>query len=118
MGDTDQCRVSLIVLTVSLIGPAKQRWSLKDGLELKLFLELFTLLILGVSSEFDHQIGWLVLKGISEYADSTVCSSEKWNTFASVMAASVVVKILSDPDVFQEWSHYQGNMSEQCLLTA
>ena len=118
MGDTDQCRVSLIVLKVPLIGPAKQRWSLKDGLELKLCLELFTLLILGVSSEFDHQIGWLVLKGISEYADSTVCSSEKWNTFASVMAASVVVKILSDPDVFQEWSHYQGNMSEQCLLTA
>lgn len=119
MGDTNQCRVSLIVLTVSLIGPAKQRWSLKDGLELKLCLELFTFLILGLfASEFNHQIGWLVLKGISEYADSTVCSSEKWNTFASVMAASVVEKILSDPDVFQEWSHYQGNISEQSLLTA
>lgn len=119
MGDTDQCRVSLIVIKVPLIGPAKQRWSLKDGLELKLCLELFTLLILGLFvSECDHQIGWLVLKGISEYADSTVCSSEKWKTFASVMAASVAEKILSDPDVFQEWNHYQGNMSEQCLLTA
>ncbi|CAH3167062.1 unnamed protein product [Pocillopora meandrina] len=59
------------------------------------------------ASEFDHQIGWLVLKGISEYADSTVCSSEEWKTFSSVMAASVVEKILSDPDVFQEWNHYQ-----------
>lgn len=80
---------------------------------------MFTLLISGVfASEFDHQIGWLVLKGISEYADSTVCLSEKWRPFASVMAASLVDKILSDPVAFQEWDHYQGNISEHCLLTA
>lgn len=86
---------------------------------LKLCLESLTLLISGVlASELDHQIGWLVLKGISEYADSTVCSSEKWRPFSSVMAASLVEKILSDPGIFQEWDHYQGNFSEYCLLTA
>lgn len=89
---------------------------LKDGRKLKLCLELFTLLISGIfASEFDHQIGWLVLKGISEYTDSTVCSSEKWRPFASVMAASLVEKILRDPVAFQEWNQYQGNISEHCL---
>lgn len=86
---------------------------------LKLCLELLTLLISGVfTSEFDYPIECLVLKGISEYADSTVCSSEKWRLFSSVMAASVVVKILSYPGILQKWDHYQGNISEHCLLTA
>ena len=58
---------------------------------------------------FDDQIEWLVVKGITDFADGTECVSEKWNPFASVMAASVVANILSDPVVFQGWHHYTGN---------
>ena len=33
---------------------------------------------------------WVVVKGISGYADGTGGVSDEWKTFASVMAASVV----------------------------
>ena len=51
---------------------------------------------------------WVIVKGISDYADGTT-TSESWTTFASVMAASVVSNILSDAAVFQSWPHYKGN---------
>ncbi|XP_078366414.1 NLR family CARD domain-containing protein 4-like isoform X2 [Oculina patagonica] len=58
------------------------------------------------TAAFDDQIEWLVVKGITDYADGTECVSESWRPFASVMAASVVAKILSDPVVFRGWRHY------------
>ena len=51
---------------------------------------------------------WVIVKGISDYADGTK-TSESWTTFASVMAASVASNILSDAAVFQSWPHYKGN---------
>ena len=51
-------------------------------------------------------------------------------SFASVMAASVVAKMLNDPAVFQEWRHYNqgkshrwknnlnGEMAEKWLILA
>ena len=48
------------------------------------------------------------MKGIADYADGTESVSENWSPFASVMAASVVTKILNNPIIFQEWPHYQG----------
>ena len=67
------------------------------------------ILILGIfTAAFDVQIEWLVVKGIADYADSTDSTSENWSPFASVMAASVVANILSDPVVFRGWSHYKG----------
>ncbi len=60
------------------------------------------------TAAFDDQIEWLVVKGITDYADGTECVSESWRPFASVMAASVVAKILSDPVVFRGWRHYDG----------
>ncbi len=61
------------------------------------------------TAAFDDQIEWLVVKGITDYADGTERVSENWSPFASVMAASVVANILSDPVVFQGWPHYKGN---------
>ena len=49
-----------------------------------------------------------MIKGISEYADDSNVSSDSWRRFASVMAASLTVNMLSEPIVFQTWRHYGG----------
>ena len=60
------------------------------------------------AAAFDCQIDWLIVKGIADYADRSQFSSESWSSFASVMAASLVAHILSEPFVFHSWPHYQG----------
>ena len=50
------------------------------------------------------------MKGIADYADCAQLTSEVWGSCASVMAASLVTYILSDPVVFRSWPHYQGNL--------
>ena len=58
----------------------------------------------------DLNIEWILMKGIKDYANTSQSSSDEWGVFASIMAASVVANILSDPVLFQEWPHYnQGN---------
>ena len=56
----------------------------------------------------DLKTEWVVIKGISGYADCTASLSKQWVSFASVMAASVMYNILSDTIVFEEWPHYQN----------
>ena len=53
-------------------------------------------------------IEWIMIKGISEYADGSNVSSDAWRRFASVMAASLTGNMLSEPSVFQTWPHYGG----------
>ncbi|XP_078372057.1 uncharacterized protein LOC144655634 isoform X2 [Oculina patagonica] len=53
----------------------------------------------------DLKTEWVLIKGIKDFADGSQPASEEWRVFASVMAASVVANILSDPIVFAEWSH-------------
>ena len=60
------------------------------------------------TAAFDCQIEWLIVKGIADYADGSQLSSESWSSCASVMAASLVAHILSEPCVFYSWPHYQG----------
>ena len=72
------------------------------------FLGIFT-------AAFDTQIEWLIVKGIAGYADCAQLTSESWPSCASVMAASLVTHILSDPVVFRSWPHYQGNFSGEVL---
>lgn len=72
------------------------------------FLGIFT-------AAFDTQIEWLIVKGIAGYADCAQLTSEGWPSCASVMAASLVTHILSDPVVFRSWPHYQGNFSCEVL---
>ena len=64
-----------------------------------------------VTAVFDCQIEWLIVKGITDYADGSQLPSESWSSFASVMAASLVAHILSEPCVFHPWPHYQGYSS-------
>ena len=50
---------------------------------------------------------WVAVKCISGYADG-IETKENWQTFASVTAASLVVSILNQCSIFEDWSHYKG----------
>ena len=56
---------------------------------------------------------WVVIKGISGYTDGTE-ERENWQTFASVMAASLVANILKECSFFEDWPHYKGNLFNFC----
>ena len=51
---------------------------------------------------------WVVIKGVSDFADGTKSATDAWKTFASVMAASLTGHILSDPSAFERLAHYEG----------
>ena len=73
-------------------------------------------MITGVfAAAHDLKTEWVVVKGIKDFAEDSQPSSNEWGRFASVMAASVVANILSDPVVFQGWPNYQGNISRSSL---
>ena len=61
------------------------------------------------TAAFDCGIEWLIVKGIADYADGSQLASAGWSSCASVMAASLVAHMLSEPRVFHSWLHYQGN---------
>ena len=49
----------------------------------------------------------MIVKGVASYGDASEQPlSDKWKSFASIMAASVAAKILNDPVIFQGWPHY------------
>ncbi|CAH3172277.1 unnamed protein product [Porites lobata] len=52
-------------------------------------------------------IEWVIVKGISHFSDDSNTPNESWKSFASIMAASLVSNMLSDPVVFKEWPHYE-----------
>jgi len=54
----------------------------------------------------DLKSEWVVVKGVAHFADSS--ANKPWEVFASVMAASLVSNILSDPFVFEQWPHHGG----------
>ena len=58
------------------------------------------------AASHDLKTEWIVIKGISRYADCNDASDD-WLTFANAMAASVVSNILSDPFVFEHWPRYR-----------
>ena len=78
-------------------------------------------LLLYVSGVFsvahDLKMEWVVIKGISGYADGTE-SKENWQTFASVTAASLVVSILKECSIFEDWPHYKGKQINFYLFLA
>ena len=59
------------------------------------------------SAAHDLKIDWVIVKGISGYADGTE-ERENWQTFATVIAASVVANILNQCSIFEDWPHYKG----------
>ena len=58
----------------------------------------------------DLDIEWIVIKGISGFADGTKVK-DSWRRFASLMAASLTAHILGDTIAFQDLPHY-GSASE------
>ena len=66
--------------------------------------------LLGVSAAAHNlQIEWIVVKGISDYADGNKDSTKDWKPYASVMAASFVAHALRQPSIFKDWPPYGGN---------
>ena len=61
------------------------------------------------TAAFDTGIEWLIFKGIAGFAGGNESSTLPWQRFASVMAASVVFKFLSDANVFRYLPHYEGD---------
>lgn len=63
------------------------------------------------AAAFDLEIEWAIIKGISGYADGTKSKTESWQTFSSVMAASVVYNIFKEPGILEGWRHYEAYKS-------
>ena len=77
-----------------------------------IILSCFFVLVIGVfAAAHDLKTEWVVIKGISHYADCSASLTEEWIPFASAMAASVVKNILSEPIIFEEWPHYQSTIN-------
>ena len=63
----------------------------------------------------DLEIDWVIVKGISHFYGDSNTPDESWESFASIMAASVVSNILlNEPGVFKNRPHYEG-MSHLCF---
>jgi len=78
------------------------------GGEAQRFFFRYLFLFTGVfSAAHDLKMEWVIIKGISDYADGTASSTVRWKPFASVMAASVVNNMLGVPVIFDQWPHYQ-----------
>ena len=69
----------------------------------------FYFLLIGLfAAAHDLNLEWVIVKGISHFSDDGNTPNESWKSFASIMAASLVSNMLSDPVVFNEWPHYEG----------
>ena len=90
----------------------------KKGVKFLLFARLdflkriYFLIVFHISgvftAAFDSQLEWLIVKGIADFADGEQATAESWEACASMIAASLVSHILSDPCVFRTWPHYSG----------
>ena len=74
-----------------------------------LFCFVFVVQFIGLFNAADDvNIEWVIVKVISHFSNDGNAPSESWKSFASIMAASLVSNMLSDPIVFKEWPHYEG----------
>ena len=55
----------------------------------------------------DLGIEWVVVKGVSDFADGSKTATGDWQPFASAMAASVVHNMFKYSDVTERWPHYK-----------
>ena len=60
------------------------------------------------AAALDLKIEWVIVKGISHFADSNNPAEKSWESHACIMAASLVSYMLKDSFVFEEWPHYEG----------
>ena len=60
------------------------------------------------SAAHDLNAEWIIIKGVSDFADGKKSETNAWRPFASIMAASFVAHILSNPIIFEKWPHYNN----------
>ena len=60
------------------------------------------------SAAHDLNVEWIIIKGVSDFADGKKSETNAWRPFASLMAASFVAHILSNPIIFEDWPHYNN----------
>ena len=60
------------------------------------------------SAAHDLNVEWIIIKGVSDFADGKNSEENAWRPFASIMAASFVAHILSNPIIFEDWPHYNN----------
>ena len=61
------------------------------------------------------KIEWVIVKGVSQFANDLDPPNNLWKSFACTMAASLVFNMLNDPLVFKNWPHFDGKCSSACL---
>ncbi len=107
--DTDKpMMVSHLILTVNteIFMMCSISSFLPVYLKVNCLLSFFVLSVGIFVAAHDMKSEWVVVKGVSHFAGDS--RRQLWETFACVMAASVVSNILCDPYVFEQWSHYGG----------
>ena len=57
------------------------------------------------SAAHDLNVEWIIIKGVSGFADGEESDTDAWRSFASLMAASFVAHILSNAIIFEDWPH-------------
>ena len=61
------------------------------------------------------KIEWVIVKGVSQFANDLDPPNNLWKSFACTMAASLVSNMLNDPLIFKNWPHFDGKCSSACL---
>ncbi|CAH3184195.1 unnamed protein product, partial [Porites lobata] len=61
----------------------------------------------------DLKIEWVIVKGISHFADGNNPAEKSWESHACIMAASLVSNMLKDPFVFEQWPHYEDSSAKK-----
>ena len=76
---------------------------------LRILIERIALLTSAGLYKAAHDLGieWIVIKGVSDFADGRKAEGDSWRPFCSVMAASLTAHILRDAIVFKKWKHYE-----------
>ncbi|CAH3141034.1 unnamed protein product, partial [Porites lobata] len=60
----------------------------------------------------DMKIEWVIVKGVSQFANDLDPPNNLWKSFACTMAASLVFNMLNDPLVFKNWPHFDNNIND------
>ena len=60
------------------------------------------------AAAYHKKIEWMIVKGVAGYLHQRKSATDEWMSFASIMAASVVAKMVNDPAVFRKWPHFEN----------
>ena len=61
----------------------------------------------------DLKIEWVIVKGISHFANGNNPAEKSWESYACIMAASLLSNMLKNSFVFEKWPHYEDLANKQ-----